>query len=381
MIFLKGYICSCKSGLKMIGCCVHVAMLIYYLSIAQYEELRFPANHLRSIFIDLDKKEQPNKPRYVRHKRLKLQIKESTVESSSSESDSERDDKDEIKDKHKEAQNETFEENNIEESGIEKKENIIVELIKRLPKNGAKIEYKNCKNITVINTCTIDYFLLGFWYLNTINNNIFKDNNLNNNLKIQEIISNIELVDWNKAKELWINDILNLEQPIVNKTISVFGSEERFFICKVREYQRHQLLQKCKENCIQNENLIVCEDAKNLFFKKIKNVIQIYSGFNGKCVQCHSKTSTIIKFYFKPQFIFIQSMFSDIKINELPEILIIDGNRYKLVCSTIHLRDHFIGVFKIGNKMHQIDDLDQSFIEYDESKNRRFTSNSLYYLI
>ncbi len=67
-VFL-GHACTCKSGRKQVGCCIHSAVLILYLSHAQYHDLFLPGQHLMSVLVDLDKKESPNKPRYVRHKR------------------------------------------------------------------------------------------------------------------------------------------------------------------------------------------------------------------------------------------------------------------------------------------------------------------------
>lgn len=85
---LKGYICSCKTGNRMAGCCVHVACVIYYLCYAKYTQLRLPAQNQRLIFIDMDKNEKPNKPRYVIRNRKKKAIFRHPEKSSSSDSDS-----------------------------------------------------------------------------------------------------------------------------------------------------------------------------------------------------------------------------------------------------------------------------------------------------
>jgi hypothetical protein len=53
----------------MVGCCIHVATVINYLSNAKYQKLSQPAEYLNSIFVDLNKKEAANQPRYVRNKR------------------------------------------------------------------------------------------------------------------------------------------------------------------------------------------------------------------------------------------------------------------------------------------------------------------------
>ncbi len=68
--FFTGYVCSCRSGKKQVGCCVHIATVIYYLSYAKFRQcaLRFPSQLLSTILCDM-KTDIPNAPRYVRRKR------------------------------------------------------------------------------------------------------------------------------------------------------------------------------------------------------------------------------------------------------------------------------------------------------------------------
>jgi hypothetical protein len=56
------------SGNKQIGCCVHVATLIYYLAIIKYSQTKLPAEHLNLIFLKTG--ESPNSPKYLRNKRI-----------------------------------------------------------------------------------------------------------------------------------------------------------------------------------------------------------------------------------------------------------------------------------------------------------------------
>ena len=72
---IKGYVCSCSSGLRVIGCCVHVASVICFLSNFKYKQLiKLPGEHLNSIFINSKLLDLPNKPRYVRLKRKPKQL-------------------------------------------------------------------------------------------------------------------------------------------------------------------------------------------------------------------------------------------------------------------------------------------------------------------
>ena len=54
---IKSFICSCKNGKRIISPCIHVSSLIYYLSWAKIRLMKFPAEHLNSIFL-----KSPNEP-------------------------------------------------------------------------------------------------------------------------------------------------------------------------------------------------------------------------------------------------------------------------------------------------------------------------------
>lgn len=48
---ILGYYCSCKNGLRTVGCCSHTMTIIYYLGFAQYNGgVREPSKHLREVF-------------------------------------------------------------------------------------------------------------------------------------------------------------------------------------------------------------------------------------------------------------------------------------------------------------------------------------------
>ena len=65
------YYCTCKSGKKQAGCCMHVADYIHYLSFSRYNNsIKLPAEYLNSVLVDMEKQQSPRKPTYVRNKRL-----------------------------------------------------------------------------------------------------------------------------------------------------------------------------------------------------------------------------------------------------------------------------------------------------------------------
>ena len=48
---IKRYCCDCKNGLRTVGCCAHVATVIYYLSRARFQAvIHRPAHQLTGLF-------------------------------------------------------------------------------------------------------------------------------------------------------------------------------------------------------------------------------------------------------------------------------------------------------------------------------------------
>lgn len=48
---ILGYYCSCKNGLRTVGCCSHTMTVIYYLGFAQYNGgVKEPSQHSRDVF-------------------------------------------------------------------------------------------------------------------------------------------------------------------------------------------------------------------------------------------------------------------------------------------------------------------------------------------
>lgn len=57
--FINGWICTCKNGKRLAGCCSHVACVIYYLSCARFKSrIKFTSEYLNRIL----KRKYKNKP-------------------------------------------------------------------------------------------------------------------------------------------------------------------------------------------------------------------------------------------------------------------------------------------------------------------------------
>jgi hypothetical protein len=214
--------------------------------------------------------------------------------------------------------------------------------------------------------------LFSFWVLSKIIPE-FEENlqSLTHRDTIIEIIINIENLNWNRAKELWILDVMKYNERIRDNTISLFGSENNRFLKFLSIYQEHALIQSCNTLCKENGR-IIREDADKMFFRKSKNIINLYSGYLGICKKCKSKISGEISFNNNPSFIFIESFHSNIYFDQIPLHLTIKNNQYRLLCATIHKPGHFLSIFNINDFLYLIDDLDQSTVLLSKLNSSQF---------
>jgi hypothetical protein len=405
----------------MIGYCAHVISLIYYLSYYRHNEQdHTPAAYLYSFLVDIAGNEPPSKARIVRLKRknktlvvfnldeLKMSSKKKhnnkdDLSDKNKESPGDKDNNnnpnpvdnkaDDLSDKNKESQSDNDNNNNpkeqnnksLKQNNIKKQkqninpiktrkyffnnseeQNIFIENFKRaIPPWGGSIMYRGIiTNIT--NTCSIDYHLFSLWILFKLAPN-FLDQfiNFNETLFLLSIVQNIEKNNWNKAKEIWITEMLQINTN--QQIISLYQTENNVFFDKLKVYQSFKTIQLCSTGCIFNNNVIINDDGYSLFLTKDdkKNVIP-YTGITHKCRNCNNPTSSRIEFFKLPSFVFIESIARNIRYQEVPKELAIGNIEFKHLSSTLHqasangLSDHFISVFDLDGNSYLINDLDQS---------------------
>ncbi|RNA30700.1 Zinc finger 62 like [Brachionus plicatilis] len=326
---LIAYICSCLSGRKVAGCCSHVAALIYYFAYAKHKEIFSPAEGLNNILIKIDSKTPPNDPIYYRNKRRKLHVSSSSDSScSSDESDENRFEIEKSKEigqyvtnkynldkkqnsdsmkficKIKKSKNDQKTEN---ESGSFVLLGIkLKDFENHVPKWSAIIEYHGLKDVYVKDTCTIDYHLLALWYFS-----IIKPNGMMNLDSVH-----INNLNWDKAREVWINCIIEYKE---------------------RPFKRDMIYQL------------------SLYGKN--EMIKLYSCYSEKCAQCRLSIIPEIRFIKKPTYVYIQSINNNIYVEELPKIITIENCKYRFLYSTVHKPGHFLGIFEINNNLYSVDDI------------------------
>lgn len=106
--------------------------------------------------------------------------------------------------------------------------------VSRIPKWGGIFVDKNNNNtsISLTNTCTIDYFLLALWTTWKLSKNwdLSTQPFAQINSNIQNIINSIENLEWDRAKSIWIRDIVVKYK--IEVTLDILFQKKNFFMIK-----------------------------------------------------------------------------------------------------------------------------------------------------
>ena len=152
--------CNCLSGRKRVGCCVHVAAIIWYLSWGRFHNFRLPGQYLNEIFVNFNEKEATNCPKYVRNDRSLELNSDSSDDSDNSIDSFSSDNSDSTNDSDSSMNSSVKSESNDSLVSLDSTVDTLLDDFKNhVPKWGAIITY-NGKKVELTNTCSIDYFLL-----------------------------------------------------------------------------------------------------------------------------------------------------------------------------------------------------------------------------
>jgi hypothetical protein len=434
----------------MAGYCAHVIALIYFLSFARYIDYYDAASQLRDYVVNMKKKDNPNKAFMSKQKRRKNSEKfefkcneknkrqkyfddknsrecknkscemlnqnqeniqdltnnktnsdkpaDSGDTNKENKSDSSNNDKmlskpvDEKKDsaeKNKSDSSKRNKNNNIKNKIDVRKNNdqFIQKFKDHIIPWGGEIIYRTRKT-KVTNTCTIDYHLLALWAMFNLSPT-FLDNfdHLWQTAFLKEIINNIEIYNFNKAKETWIVEILRFNQD--EGSISLFDTQSEVFTDKLADYQSYVTYQMCKHDCPLNDTYMRNGENFHIFFNRdLDGNLLVYTGLTHRCRNCDAMTTPRFVFNTIPTFLFIQSMDNDIYYQEIPKEITFNNVQYSHISTTLHKPDtmfsvaHFIGVFHLFGNDYVVDDLSRSFQilqPYQKSKNYgRSSENDVY---
>ncbi|CAF1009852.1 unnamed protein product, partial [Brachionus calyciflorus] len=231
------------------------------------------------------------------------------------------------------------------------------EFIRRTLSNGGGVVLENSKtNISIINTCTIDYYLFGLWYASKIRLDFklqIDQLRLENYRLFLKIIENIESKKWNMAKTNWVLNVLNLNSD-ENGDYNLFEGEYAYCIRYFTCYQYFYAYSERK--CGRKHNF----EGETISFIKDKNQVNI----SIQKAICHNQNCESIidvgcEFLYVPPFIVIENNFNhQIKCKELDKKMKINNFEYVLVFCTVFLREvaggNYISIFNINDELHLV---------------------------
>jgi hypothetical protein len=157
----------------------------------------------------------------------------------------------------------------------------------------------------------------------------------------------------------------------ITKKVDFFGEVEQFFLKYMYVFQTHNLVQKCSNDCINNGNMILSENSGRIGHAKLKHKnVAIVSSYFANCSLCKSRVTCDIRFKYNTLFVFMEPQ-SHFKIHEIPNQFMIDGKKYLVWCSILHLKrkKHFVAVFNLGGQNFVVDNLNPSVSIRIDSKN------------
>jgi hypothetical protein len=222
--------------------------------------------------------------------------------------------------------------------------------------------FQHFNKTRITNTCTIDYFLFGFWYAYHLSKNSsgYFNNEDNCQLKVdlKKIIELIEKKEWNRAKTIWIFKYVKLKINPINE-FTCFGSIESLFIDHVVTLQRHEYFCSCNPSCITSKGLLTIEKLGQSF---------LFSFNSYDCIHCKTDKNITCKFVKKPFLLFIQIV-GPMNINDLPNELLIEDSSYHFLFSVFHKGNkrninlnHFLSIFRLNQHNYLVDDLNKGVI-------------------
>ncbi len=212
-------------------------------------------------------------------------------------------------------------------------------------------------------------------------------------------------VQWNLAKEKYVNDIMDPDfRPELRRdrkrfNMDFYGSEYSKLIVHFRSFLIHSPRRVCTPGCQLDGFIDINKQEHSIFLIRINNQINLVSEWRGKCSGCGIDFETTPYFGQKnPNFLIIQTNPNNISFYETPDTLVIDNRNFKLLCVTIKIesRNHFVSVFRINNNNFYLDGigrlveplpqfdqriLNQRNVKGYEKYYKSFINSALYYLI
>jgi len=258
---INGWYCTCKNGTRTVGCCSHISSIIYYFGYARYlEHIPKPAAFLSDIFPNVfrestdDEIDEPTQGTQNKRKKNSQKKSKSKIFSSDSDKsilDSEKENEDTSSLPIANEKLNSYSPRLNSEPHLMNSDFLEYDLNnfkKHVPSWGGRfVNSEGLTRIRFINTCTIDYFLLGLWYATKIKI-WFKTRleliNLNIKNLVLLIVDLIDKNEWNKAKSIWIVDVLK-KTTNENGVYDLFGDQTEVADIFLQTQQTYESFLNC----------------------------------------------------------------------------------------------------------------------------------------
>lgn len=438
---IDAWICECFVGKRTVGCCAHIANVLFYFGYAKYLKgpLHLPGQRLNDIFIQIDKpttlqsttqttksttqttKSTTQQPRLSQRTKS---LTQPAIQSTNNSIEIDHVDFEEIietrnrnEKKGKETVLEktdhlsstmkhslTFDKNDSNKQNKKQLSFDLNNFTLHIPNWGGKIvvvnqdatsrnyfeQYNQFNQLKITNTCTIDYFLLAIWYSSQLSDNckLFLEKHKKNNKTleiVERIITLIDQLQWDRAKTIWILEMLKIQPDSESNTFSLFGSEYESIIKHFTQFQKVSYI------CLNCKKSARFPHRDFSFSKNEQNRCDHNISMEKKCNYCVLTINP--KFENPPPFIFFETLninnLTELNVNDFPLIINIDNLIYKLLCCSIHypspddeetqILSHFKAIFRLNDTFFEVDDLDRSKKLKTISLNH-ITSTVFYYL-
>ena len=231
----------------------------------------------------------------------------------------------------------------------------------------------------IINTCTIDYFLLAIWSSHFLSQKVREmftsresEDLIKNLNKIVYLIDNSS-TNWNRAKTIWtlivnkLNHNNSLAFDCWEKTYEMFG----------KNFEQHQAIQFKCEKC---HNLVRRDQISLNLVKDSNNNCFINLHEFRKFSECDIFVNG--KFVSKPFCLFVdvcEKADKKINIDDIPLQVTIDCAEYHFLCVTVFVnRNHFKSIFRLNGQNYLIDDLKAGF---DKNMPKDLKLNTVFYYL
>ncbi|CAF0992528.1 unnamed protein product [Brachionus calyciflorus] len=252
---------------------------------------------------------------------------------------------------------------------------------KFLPKNGGFIAEKN---ISIVNTCSIDYFLLIIGYLSYNNKYFLRENNKQNN--ILELFINISAKitngNWMEARLEWIHKI-NLKPKNVNN-ISIYNCMLSVFDSFYLDYsfvQQFYWFERCLNKFCKKNNH---KKQISSIFKMVKRRTEIFLALdtqflvmnkkrcqavlgNKKICNYNLETSETQFLNGFPVLLIVINNFKEADLINIPREIILKQEKYTLVGVNLHKENHFIFLVFSDEIFYRADNLSRDYLPQMDS--------------